>query len=221
MRFHKKNSRSLLASLLIHALWATFAHHKDVPTKSGQWVGRYNKNIGPPHDLPPLRSFVLSSIFRPSPHQSDQRIYDAPRRPVAVAPLSSNSRKAILRKFTDCSSPMIFVIRRFHLSERERRIGRDLTQFWLIQFYFSIADEENGGKWRKEAIIHFSDCATKTRTSGNRFQSRTLQRRGFVSGVPPNNRTASTHLIRSVLLGVEFSEHEPQPALPSPIFFVR
>lgn len=98
MRFHKKNSRSLLASLLIHALWATFAHHKDVPTKSGQWVGRYNKNIGPPHDLPPLRSFVLSSIFRPSPHQSDQRIYDAPRRPVAVAPLSSNSRKAKIHR---------------------------------------------------------------------------------------------------------------------------
>lgn len=39
-------------------------------------------------------------------------------------------------------------------------------------------------------------------------------------GVPANNRTASTHLIRSVLLGVEFSEHEPQPTLPSPIFFV-
>lgn len=28
---------------------------------------------------------------------------------------------------------------------------------------------------------------------------------------PANNRTASTHLIRSVLLGVEFREHEPQP----------
>lgn len=143
MRFHKKNSRSLLASLLIHALWATFAHHKDVPTKSGQWVGRYNKNIGPPHDLPPLRSFVLSSIFRPSPHQSDQRIYDAPRRP--VAPLSSNSRKAILRKFTDCSSPMIFVIRRFHLSERERRIGRDLT-FNFISRSRMRKMEENGGR---------------------------------------------------------------------------
>lgn len=214
MRFHKKNSRSLLASLLIHALWATFAHHKDVPTKSGQWVGRYNKNIGPPHDLPPLRSFVLSSIFRPSPHQSDQRIYDAPRRPVAVAPLSSNSRKAKIHRFFLPDDLRYSPIPPIGTREKNR-------ERFDVQFYFSIADEENGGKWRKEAIIHFSDCATKTRTSGNRFQSRTLQRRGFVSGVPPNNRTASTHLIRSVLLGVEFSEHEPQPALPSPIFFVR
>lgn len=41
----KKKQPVLLASLLIHTLWATFAHYKDVPT-SGQWVGRYNKNIG-------------------------------------------------------------------------------------------------------------------------------------------------------------------------------
>lgn len=125
---------------------------KTFPRRAANELADITKTLGLHHDLPPLRSSsVLSSIFRPSPHQSDPRIY-LRRQPLVL--LSSNSRNptricAIFRLFL----LLVFVRRALFVDyvfgtrkekNRERFEFFDKQKLCKISIIFSRRKTEEG-----------------------------------------------------------------------------